>query len=142
MTESCIVRRAHWLDDELPIRRIREAVFVREQSVPLELEWDGKDPEYVQLLAYSPGGEAIGTARMSPSGHIGRMAVLAGWRRNGVGSMLLTKLLAIAREEGLSEVYLNAQTEAVNFYVHHGFLAEGEIFLDAGIPHQRMRLVF
>ncbi len=142
MSESNTVRRAHWPDDEAQIRRIREAVFVREQSVPRELEWDGKDPDYVQVLAYRPGGEAAGTARMSPSGHIGRMAVLAGWRRNGVGSILLTKLLAIAREEGLSEVYLNAQTEAVNFYVHHGFLAEGEIFLDAGIPHQRMRLVF
>ncbi len=142
MSESNTVRRAHWPDDEPQIRRIREAVFVREQSVPLELEWDGKDPDYVQVLAYRPDGEATGTARMSPSGHIGRMAVLAGWRRNGVGSMLLTKLLAIAREEGLSEVYLNAQTEAVNFYAHHGFLAEGEIFLDAGIPHQRMRLVF
>ncbi len=140
MTESCIVRRAHWRDDELPIRRIREAVFVREQSVPLELEWDGKDPEYVQLLAYSPGGEAIGTARMSPSGHIGRMAVLAGWRRNGVGSAMLTTLLTIAREEGLSGVYLNAQTSALDFYIHHGFLAEGEVFLEAGIPHRRMRL--
>ena len=113
MNESYTVRRAHWPDDELPIRRIREAVFVREQSVPLELEWDGKDPECVQLLACSAGGEAIGTARMSPSGHIGRMAVLADWRRNGVGSALLSKLLTIAREQGLPEVHLNAQTEAL-----------------------------
>ncbi len=141
-TETSTIRRAHWPDDEPQIRQIREAVFVREQSVPLGLEWDGKDPGYVQVLAHSPAGEAIGTARMSPSGHIGRMAVLASWRRNGVGSMLLTKLLAIAREEGLSEVYLNAQTEALEFYIHHGFRTEGEIFLDAGIPHQRMRLVF
>ncbi len=141
MTESCIVRRAHWRDDELPIRRIREAVFVREQSVPLELEWDGKDSEYVQVLAYSPGGEVVGTARMSPTGHIGRMAVLARWRGTGVGSALLTKLLTIARDEGLSEVYLNAQTEALGFYTRHGFLAEGEVFLEASIPHQRMRLV-
>ncbi len=139
MSESYAVRRARWPDDEVQIRRIREAVFVREQSVPLELEWDGKDPECVQLLAYSPGGEAIGTARMSPSGHIGRMAVLAGWRRNGVGSALLTTLLTIAREEGLSVVYLNAQTEALDFYIQHDFQAEGEVFLDAGIPHRRMR---
>ena len=139
--KSCVVRLAHWPDDELAIRRIREAVFVREQSVPFELEWDGKDPECVQLLAYSPGGEAIGTARMSPSGHIGRMAVLADWRKNGVGSALLTKLLSIARDKGLAEVYLNAQTDAVPFYRHHDFQAEGDVFLEAGIPHQRMGLV-
>ncbi len=110
-----------------------------EQSVPLDLEWDGRDPEYTQVLAYTPGGEAVGTARMSSAGQIGRMAVLAGWRRSGVGSALLAELLTVAREEGLSEVYLNAQTGALDFYMHHGFLAEGEVFLEAGIPHRRMR---
>ncbi len=135
-----MVRQARWPADEPIIRRIREAVFVREQFVPIELEWDGKDPEYLQVLAYAPNGEPIGTARMSPSGHIGRMAVLAQRRRAGVGSALLTALLAIARGQGLAAVYLNAQTEALGFYARHGFEAEGDEFLDAGIPHRRMRL--
>ncbi len=134
------VRRAKWPDDEPHIRRIREAVFVREQSVPLELEWDGKDPECVQVLAHGPDREAIGTARMDPSGHIGRMAVLAGRRKSGVGSALLTTLLTIAREQGLPSVYLNAQVEALEFYSRHGFRADGEVFFEAGIPHRRMTL--
>ena len=111
---------------------------MREQSVPLELEWDGNDPHYVQVLAWDADGEAIGTARMSPSGHIGRMAVVAHRRECGVGSALLQALLSIARQEGLTSVHLNAQTEAVGFYARHGFQAYGEVFLDAGIPHRRM----
>ena len=138
--EDFAVRRASWPDDEPHIRRIREAVFVREQSVPLELEWDGKDPACVQVLAHDSYGEAIGTGRMSPSGHIGRMAVLAGRRNSGVGSALLRTLLTIAREQGLVSVYLNAQVEALEFYSRHGFRADGEIFLEAGIPHRRMAL--
>ncbi len=132
------VRIADWPDDELEIRRIRETVFVQEQGVPLELEWDGKDPQYGHILAVASDGSAVGTGRLSPSGHIGRMAVLAGHRRRGIGSALLERLLELAQKRGLSSVYLNAQTEAVSFYVHHGFQTEGEIFMDAGIPHIRM----
>ena len=120
--DETVVRRASWPDDEPAIRRIREAVFVREQSVPLELEWDGKDPEFFQVLACDPDGKAVGAER----------------RRGGVGSALLRTLLAVAREQGLRSVYLNAQTEACGFYAGHGFRAEGEVFLDAGIPHRRM----
>ena len=138
--EGFAVRRARWPDDETDIRRIRETVFVREQSVPLDLEWDGKDPECFQVLAHGPDGQAIGTARMSPSGRIGRMAVLAGWRNRGVGSALLRTLLRIAREQGLASVYGNAQVEALEFYSRHGFTADGKTFLEAGILHQRMRL--
>ena len=108
--------------------------------MPLALEWDGRDPEYVHVLAYAPDGEAVGTARMSPSGHIGRMAVVAGWRNRGVGSALLTALLTIAREKGLTAVYGNAQTQALGFYARHGFQAEGDEFLEAEIPHRHMRL--
>ena len=132
------VRTAAWPDDEPEIRRIRETVFVQEQGVPLELEWDGKDPQYSHVLAVASDGSAIGTGRLSPSGHIGRMAVLATRRQQGIGSALLQTLLELAREQGLTHVYLNAQTEATSFYRHHGFQPEGEVFLDAGIPHIRM----
>jgi predicted GNAT family N-acyltransferase len=139
MSPSFSVRRADWSLDRDRLRAIREAVFVREQLVPLELEWDGADADCVHVLAEDDNGTGIGTGRLLPDGHIGRMAVLADWRRRGVGTALLTELMRIARERGLAEVVLNAQTQALAFYGRHGFSAEGEEFLDAGIPHRRMR---
>ena len=139
MIASFRVRRADWLRDQARLRQIRESVFVHEQAVPLELEWDGIDADCIHVLAEDEQGYAFGTGRLLPDGHIGRMAVLREWRGQGAGSALLLALIAIATERGMSEVVLNAQTQACDFYARHGFIAEGEIFLDAGIPHQRMR---
>jgi predicted GNAT family N-acyltransferase len=133
------IRRADWDRDQAALQRVREIVFVIEQSVPLELEWDGIDPDCQHVLAEDDQGRAIGTGRLLPDGHIGRMAVLQSWRHRGAGSALLRELIAIAAERGMSEVVLNAQTQALKFYQRHGFAAEGEDFLDAGIPHRRMR---
>jgi predicted GNAT family N-acyltransferase len=133
------VRIADWTRDHGALCAVREAVFVHEQNVPLALEWDAIDGECLHVLAEDLRGNPIGTGRLLPDGHIGRMAVLKAWRGRGVGSALLTMLLALAAARGLREVLLNAQTHAVEFYRKHGFAAEGEPFLDAGIPHRRMR---
>ena len=133
------VRRADWDRDRDRLRRIRTAVFVDEQRVPPELEWDGLDQRCLHVLAEDDGGTPIGTGRLLPDGHIGRMAVLAAWRRCGVGSAVLRELLRCAVEQGLGEVVLNAQTHAMGFYARHGFVAEGDAFLDAGIEHRQMR---
>ncbi len=133
------VRRADWERDREHLRRIRETVFVHEQHVPRELEWDGSDESCLHVLAEDAEGMPIGTGRLLPDGHIGRMAVLATWRRCGVGSAILTELLRLAAEQAMTEVVLNAQTHALEFYRRHGFAAEGEVFVDAGIDHQRMR---
>jgi len=74
------------------------------------------------------------------NGHIGRMAVLPEFRNKGVGSALLTALLKLAREQGIHEVFLHAQTNAVAFYQKHGFTITSDEFMDAGIPHVTMRL--
>jgi len=121
------------------LRRVREAVFVREQNVPSALEWDGSDADCMHVLAEEEPGAPIGTGRLLPDGHIGRLAVLARWRRSGVGSAILLELLQWAAERGMTEVVLNAQTHALEFYRRHGFLEEGQVFLDAGIDHLRMR---
>jgi predicted GNAT family N-acyltransferase len=139
MGPSFLVRRADWNRDREHLRRIREAVFVQEQRVPLELEWDSLDEACLHVLAVDPCGVPIGTGRLLPDGHIGRMAVLASWRRRGVGAALLTELTRMAIEQGFVEVILNAQVQAMGFYARHGFVAEGEEFLDAGIAHVRMR---
>ncbi|MDT8405333.1 GNAT family N-acetyltransferase [Sulfuriflexus sp.] len=132
------VKRVNWQDAEAELRILREFVFIGEQNVPPELEWDGKDESCVHILAQDDKGRGIGTARMTTEGQIGRMAVLRAWRNRGVGSEMLTALITIAKARQLERVQLDAQTHAIDFYLRHDFTAQGEIFMDAGIPHQHM----
>ena len=137
------VRRAQWLDDGAALVAIRRHVFIEEQGVPESLEWDGLDPGAVHFLAVSTSGAAIGTVRLVRDAaeglHLGRMAVLDPWRRQGVGSALLYAALDWARAEGVVLVRLNAQLAAQAFYMRAGFVAVGEVFDDAGIPHRAMQ---
>jgi len=133
------VRLADWRDESATLSRIRTAVFVVEQNVPADLEMDGRDGDCAHVLAGSATGEAIGTGRLMPDGRIGRMAVLAAWRGKGVGAAMLAALIAEARRRGLRETYLHSQSHAKDFYARHGFVVEGEEYLEAGIPHVGMR---
>ena len=130
-----------WQEGEPQLRAVRSTVFIQEQNVPEALEWDGEDAQASHVLACDAQGQAIGTARLLLHGnlaHIGRMAVLMGWRKQGVGSAVLECVIAEARRRGANSAFLNAQTNAVAFYERAGFMREGEEFLDAGIPHFRM----
>ena len=138
--KSFTVRLANWQDDGPALRAIRETVFVHEQHVSAELEWDEFDASCLHILAVDSAGNPIGTARLLPDGHIGRMAVLREWRGRGVGSTLLQRLLAEAKKRHLRLAIVNAQTYAAGFYTRSGFRTEGEEFIDAGIPHVRMVL--
>ena len=141
MTQHHAVLRVElvdWVEAEPSIRAIRERVFIREQAVPEELEWDGLDPLCAHVLAWNDHGDAIGTARMQAKGTIGRMAVLKDWRGRGVGRALLQTLLDLAARQGLSRVTLAAQIHALGFYEQAGFHVVGDLFMDAGIPHRRM----
>ena len=119
--------------------RIRLAVFVEEQRVPPEIELDANDAVSVHALAYDDG-RAVGTGRLLPDGHIGRMAVLREHRAQGVGGAILERLIAEARRRGMREVVLSAQTHALDFYRKFGFSPQGGVYVEAGIPHQEMRL--
>ena len=132
------VELVDWVEAEPAIRTIREAVFVSEQAVPKELEWDGLDPLCAHALAWNDLGDAIGTARMQAKGTIGRMAVLKDWRGRGVGRALLQTLLNLAAKQGLSRGTLAAQTHALGFYERAGFHVVGNPFMDAGISHRSM----
>lgn len=138
MSVNIRIESVNWAAEESAIRAIRENVFIREQAVPEDLEWDGLDPVCTHLLAWNDFGQTIGTARMQPHGIIGRMAVLEAWRGRGVGSALLRRLLQLAAQQGLSRVTLSAQTHALGFYDRAGFVAIGEPFMDAGILHRKM----
>ncbi len=122
------------------IRAVREPVFLVEQQVPPELEWDDLDPLSRHVLARDFDGRPIGTGRLTPEQRIGRMAVLAKWRGKGVGEAMLMRLLDQARDMGYPQIELHAQTHAIPFYARAGFVAEGEEFMEAGIAHQIMRI--
>ena len=127
-----------WESAKQDIKPIREAVFIQEQNVPGELEWDGLDKESTHILAILEDNTPIGTARLLPDGHIGRMAVLRDCRNTGVGSAMLSALLEHARKHQIYDLFLLAQTQAISFYEQYGFSTTGEVFMDAGIPHKKM----
>lgn len=118
---------------------LRHAVFVLEQGVPLALELDEMDPLAEHAVAWV-GARAVGTARLLPGGHIGRMAVLAAERGRGIGAALLQTLIERARLRGDQAVRLHAQLQATGFYRRFGFVEQGDVFDDAGIPHVAMSL--
>lgn len=134
---SISVLVADWQKDNADLRRIREKVFIAEQAVPPELEWDNEDAQAVHFLAYE-GDYAIGTARLLPDGQIGRVSVLKDWRGLNVGDALLAAVIAEAERRGLHEQRLSAQVQATPFYERHGFRVLSEEYLDAGIPHVDM----
>ena len=127
-------------DRDLPLlRAVREPVFVHEQQVPIELEWDELDPLSVHVIAIDGDGQPVGTGRLTPEQKIGRMAVLDPWRSRGVGAALLVRLIDIARSMSYPAIELHAQLSAADFYRRHGFDAYGDVFEEAGIDHVHMR---
>ena len=135
-----VVRPVNWTACREQLRAVRRAVFIEEQKVPEELEWDESDARAYHVLATSDDGDPIGTARLKIDGQIGRMAVARIWRKRGVGAAILSTLLELARKEGCSAVRLHAQTHALAFYSRYGFVAVGKEFEEAGIPHRAMEL--
>jgi predicted GNAT family N-acyltransferase len=131
------IKAATWSEHERAIRSVRHTVFVVEQRVPEELDFDGVDPTCCHALAFS-GNKVVGTGRVQTDGHIGRVAVLKAWRGQGIGSALVEFLADAAKRKGLSRLYLNAQVSAVEFYEKLGFQRTGNLFMEAGIEHIAM----
>jgi predicted GNAT family N-acyltransferase len=117
---------------------LRFAIFVGEQNVPSGIELDDMDEKCVHAVAYDVDNKAIGTGRLLPDGHIGRMAVVKEWRRRGIGAEIMAALMAEARKRGHKQVALSAQLQAAEFYRELGFVAEGKVYPEAGILHQKM----
>jgi predicted GNAT family N-acyltransferase len=138
-TPDCEVFLTTWSTDRPQLQHVRREVFVVEQSVPEELEWDEDDPASVHALA-TLNREPVGTGRLTPAGKIGRVAVARRCRGFGLGLRIMKLLIDEARHRGLAEVVLHAQVPALPFYEKLGFRAEGEVFDEAGIPHRTMRM--
>lgn len=129
--------QVNWSEMKDHLRSIRTQVFIKEQHVPEELEWDDDDLSCIHLLA-KKDNTYVATARLLKTCQIGRMAVLKQYRRCGIGSKMLEKLLSIANSLDMQTVFLNAQIDAKGFYHTFGFKEEGDIFEEAGIPHTKM----
>jgi predicted GNAT family N-acyltransferase len=136
------IRFGDWSALSADAKAIRFEVFVEEQKVPAELEMDHMDAVCLHAVAYDAAGTPVGTGRLLPDGHIGRMAVRRPGRGTGIGSALLLGLMAQARARGDRQVVLSSQTHAAPFYQRHGFVIEGEEFFEAGISHINMQYTF
>ena len=133
------VTEANWEADQSVIREIGRVVFIIEQKVPKEDEWDGRDEGSWHWLATNYDDAPIGTGRLLPDGQIGRMAVLSDQRGRGIGFAILEAAVEKARRMGMAEVFLHEQIHAVRFDVKAGFEPYGEEFEEAGIAHLAMR---
>ena len=127
-----------WQTHGSALKAIRRTVFVEEQGVPESEEWDGQDDPSRHFIAEDGTGAPVGTARLMPSGQIGRMAVLKHLRGSGIGARLLAAAVDAASQGGYQRIFLHAQTHATGFYERAGFHASGEPFMEAGIEHRLM----
>lgn len=139
MTEA---RVGPWSEIGADAHRIRQAVFVEEQKIPAEMEWDAADESCTHAVAYNRLGRALATGRLLEHvpgvAKIGRMAVLSPMRGSRVGRQVLDALMQAGREQGYREVLLHAQLSAEGFYVRAGFQRRGPVFEEAGIQHVEM----
>ena len=133
------VRDVDWVTAAPKLQHVRRIVFILEQQVPEDLEWDEADAACLHAIAEDAAGHPIATGRLLSDGHIGRIAVLAEWRGRGVGAAIFEYLIAAAIRRGHKELLLNAQTHAIGFYARYGFAPCGPEFIEAGIPHRPMR---
>lgn len=137
------VKTGPWSELGADAGRIRTEVFVDEQRIPAELEWDEADATAVHAVAYNRLGMPVATGRLLPAedgvAKIGRMAVHRVLRGGGVGEAVLRALADVAARRGDRALALHAQRTAQGFYAGLGFATEGEPFEEAGIPHITMR---
>ena len=135
------IREADYGSERAVLMEIRFRVFVEEQHVPRSLETDDRDPFCVHLLAFEKA-EAVATGRidLDQGGKIGRVAVLASKRGQGIGTAVMARLHEVGKRNGLNKVWCNAQVSAAPFYEKLGYRITSATFYEAGIEHVRMEL--
>ena len=133
------VQQVTWHDAEMSLRAVRTPVFIDEQLVTPEFEWDDIDASAVHLLA-TFDQQPIACLRIINYQKIGRMAVLKQWRGMGLGTALLLNAIEICKKQGSKNIRLSAQTHAINFYLKAGFKQISNEYCDVDIPHVDMQL--
>lgn len=130
----------NWAQFEQAAKLIREQVFIQEQHIAPEDEWDAEDAVSLHFIVYDQEAQPIATARLMNSNSIGRVAVLKAYRGKGIGKLLMEAVISQARIERRDFLKLSSQGHAISFYAGLGFAAEGEEYLDCGIAHIDMRM--
>jgi len=144
MKNNLKIEIVKWIDGLSQLKNIREKVFIQEQKVTPQLEWDAMDEKAIHFLVFNDKA-AIGCARaivIKDHMQLGRMAVLKEYRGQGIGGALIEKAMTIAKLNQLSAIYISAQCHAIDFYKKFGFEVTSDIYLDAEIPHRDMTLDF
>lgn len=136
-----LLEMASWQSDQGALELVRRQVFIEEQGFTDEEEWDDQEERSQHVLATSMAGDPIGTARLTPDGQLGRLAVLPTWRGTGVGRALVRMLIDAARARGMTKIQLGAQKSAAGFYERLGFAADGGGYVEGGIDHIHMQMV-
>ncbi len=134
------IKPVSWATHEMQLRQIREQVFIVEQCVPADIEWDTYDADAMHLLVENNQQQVIGCARILKTGYIGRMGLLKEWRGVGIGLALLTQAIEICKQNKTNKVSLSAQTHVIKFYEKAGFVVVSEPYIDANIWHVDMQL--
>lgn len=142
-----VLRTGGWSVLGTAATRVRNAVFAQEQRIAAPFEWDETDLAAVHVVAFDIDADKnkdegphlpVAAGRLLPEGAIGRLAVLCGARRRGIGSRVLQTLIAHAAQRGDDQVRLYAQCQVASFYERHGFASVGDVFEVAGIRHVEM----
>ena len=135
------IRTGRWDELQNDAKLIREQVFIHEQQIPVEDEWDAEDAVSLHFVVYDQD-QPIATARLLQNNSVGRVAVLKSHRGVGIGKLLMQQIIQQAKHEQREFLKLSSQVYAMQFYTGLGFKVEGEQYLDCGIPHIDMRLLF
>ncbi len=136
---SFSICRVQWEIAAPLLQQIREKVFICEWRIPEKIEFDRRDQQaYHMLICDDDSQEPVATGRILPSGEISRIAVLISHRKKSLDKLVLKGLLEIANELGLDEIFINSPLEHVNYFIEHGFYIAGSVFMEVGMPRQRM----
>ena len=134
------IMQVTWACAQYDLSQVRTAVFIKEQQVEPDFEWDELDISALHLLALLDN-QAIACLRIIDYQKIGRMAVLKPWRGLGIGNALLNEAINICKQQGSQKINLSAQTHAIGFYTKAGFKVISDEYCDVNIPHVDMQLI-
>jgi hypothetical protein len=134
------VQSGHWDKLEQDAKFIRKQVFIIEQNIPEEEEWDDQDMISDHFVVYDQD-QPIATARLLQNNSVGRVAVLKAYRGQGIGRMIMLEIIRLAHRQHRTFLQLSSQVHAISFYEKLGFSIQGDAYDECGIPHIKMQLV-
>ncbi len=134
------VQSGHWDKLEQDAKFIRKQVFIIEQNIPEEEEWDDQDMISDHFVVYDQN-QPIATARLLQNNSVGRVAVLKAYRGQGIGRMIMLEIIRQAHQQDRKFLQLSSQVHAISFYEKLGFSIQGDAYDECGIPHIKMQLV-